>query len=95
MVSLNDFQFMQLSHCPSRFRTWTLLIQNHSEELSNYVKSSDFIGGSSVGALNSKTKCRTLPGETDPQTDPAIRKCMERTGIEPATSWLQTRRSPS
>ena len=22
-------------------------------------------------------------------------ECMERTGIEPATSWLQTRRSPS
>ena len=28
-------------------------------------------------------------GETYPATDPEICKYMERTGIEPATSWLQ------
>ena len=34
-------------------------------------------------------------GQTDAKQAPAFCKCMERTGIEPATSWLQTRRSPS
>jgi hypothetical protein len=28
-------------------------------------------------------------GEIDPATDPQFVKPMERTGIEPATSWLQ------
>jgi hypothetical protein len=41
-----------------------------------------------------RTRAKFLTGSRG-ETDPAICKCMERTGIEPATSWLQTRRSPS
>src|ERR1700687_6040067 len=55
-----------------RDRTCDLLVANQNIAQTNHINLPDFRGEPSVGAGHSLRRCRTLAGETDPQTDPQI-----------------------
>ena len=83
---------MHLISCPSRFRTWTLLIQNQGQAFTINDNLPYFRGKPSVGAGLPRHSCRTLPGETHLETHP--RRSFNSTRVHPiAVAWY-LRKSP-
>lgn len=74
---VNSDRALSLNSCPSRFRTWTLLIQNQGKTLNNYNNLTDLEGKSSIGAGLLRYQCRTMSYKTGKETgnDRCFHRC--------------------